>query len=275
MIISMYCYKCGHEISDGDKFCQNCGAKTVRPKRFNAVKKAKKQSSTPPKQEKSMLNNDVQAEKKENTKASVRYVYIDKKTGKITKNPAAKSSRESLAQWMTILFIVFAVIIVMIAGAMFISGYMVKNVFSGNVEINSDMNDEFSNVDDTVSESISSNGESSEASSIPPDLLAENIQSKIKGTWNTDIPYKSMTIPATFVFDGNGKCSCNLKALFISKKFEGNYSVSDGGSCSITLDGLEDYVGGNNTMVGNVEFNSDDQMTFTVENTVWKLSRVQ
>lgn len=275
MIISMYCYKCGHEISDGDKFCQNCGAKTVKHKRFNSVKKAKMQRSSPSKQEEGMSNNDVQAEKNENAKASVRYVYVDKKTGKITKNPAAKSSKESVAQWMTIAFIVFAVIIVMIAGSMFISGYMVKIVFSGNVEISSDINDEFSNVDNTVSESISSDIVSSEASSIPPDLLAENIQSRIKGTWSTDIPYKSMTIPATFVFDGNGKCSCNLKALFISKKFEGNYSVSDGGSCSITLDGLEEYVGGNNTMVGNVEFNSDDQMTFTVGSTVWKLSRVQ
>lgn len=269
----MYCYKCKHKISDGDKFCQNCGTKIVKPKRFNSVKKSENMSNPLPKQK--LPNKTVQADKQANAEASVKYIYVDKKTGKVTKNPTAKSSSESVAQWMTIVFIIFAVIIVMIAGSMFISGYMVKSILSDNVEISSDMNDELSNSYNSQSEPVSSNDETSNISSVPPELLAENIQSKIKGTWSTDIPYKSMTIPATFVFDGNEKCSCSLKALFISKTFEGSYSVSDGGRCYITLNGLEEYAGGKNTMVGNVEFTSDDSMTFTVDSTVWQLNRVQ
>lgn len=27
----MYCYRCGSKISDGDKFCNNCGEKILQP----------------------------------------------------------------------------------------------------------------------------------------------------------------------------------------------------------------------------------------------------
>lgn len=268
----MYCYNCGYKVSKGDNFCQNCGAKVIDPSAVTANK-----NLTSPKTKESISQKkEIQNDKKENSGASVRYVYVDKNTGKIADNPAVKSGTESVAKWMTVIFIIIAVIIVMISGSMFISGHMLKSVFYGNAGTSSDTAAEISSSYNISSDPVTSNSvSSSEVSSIPPELLAENIKSKIKGEWYSDIPYKSMTIPATFSFDDNGKCRCSLKALFISKNFEGSYTVNDGGRCSVTLMGLEEYVGGSNTMVGDVKFISDDLMTFTVGDTVWSLNRVQ
>jgi ribosomal protein L40E len=269
----MYCRKCGNKLADDDQFCQKCGEEILRERRFNPVKKSDKPND-PPSQQPSEPKKSVHSEKSpEKGDASVKYVLVDEKTGKITKNPPVKSRTESVAQWMTVAFIAVAVIIVMIAGSMFISGYMANNVFKDKFSVNSDTSST-SGANDGNSEAVSSEYIWTEVSSTPPELLAENLQSRIKGTWTTDLPYKSMTIPATLTFDGSGKCSCNLKALFISKSFDGNYTINDGGGCSVTLNGIGEYVEGSDTLTGSISFSSDDNMTFKSDNTVWQLVRV-
>ena len=100
------------------------------------------------------------------------------------------------------------------------------------------------------------------------------MQKKIKGKWKTDIPYKSMSLPGTFEFDGEGKCKCSVSAFLFSKKFNGTYTIKDGGECKLKLEGIDEYLG-DNTMVGQLRFVTDDKIEFTVEDTVWKLTRVK
>ena len=97
---------------------------------------------------------------------------------------------------------------------------------------------------------------------------------KIKGKWKTDVPYKNMSLPATFEFDGRGNVKCTIKAFLFSKKFEGTYKINDGGKCTLTLEGMKEYLE-DDTMVGDLRFVTDDKMEFTVENTVWKLNRTE
>ena len=128
------------------------------------------------------------------------------------------------------------------------------------------------------SESVSSEIVSSESVSSEPsveeELTARYLNKKIKGKWKTDIPYKNMSLPGTFEFDGKGKVKCTIKAFLFSKKFDGSYTIKDGGRCTLTLDGLEEYFE-DDTMVGDLKFVTDDKIEFTVDNTVWKLNRVE
>lgn len=296
----MYCYNCGKEIAEDDKFCKHCGVILVRPARFNAKAKqtaaptastepaastaprqpaegrtepaanasASAQTGSKPQEVRTLVSvPGRQGSEAQPPQSSVKYVYVDKKTGKITEDPAAKTRTESVMQWMTIVFIALTVVIVMTAGAMFISGQMVKTVFSGTVDTSAEVL--------PVSSETQTDVASKSEPSVPQELLAENLQLRLKGTWSTGIPYKSMSIPATLWFDGNGNCSCILKAMFITKSFDGTYRVQDGGKCSITLPGIEEYTAGGNTMTGNLAFVSDDTMTFTTGSNVWNLKRVE
>ena len=322
----MYCHKCGQEVADDGVFCPHCGEKIVKTKKFTSHRERGNQPPTGARQPgvppAGNLSNNARpangavppaggqpqmpvyapaASSEQNGQNTVKYVFVDQTTGKITKKPGVKSGSELFMQWMTIAFIAIGLVIVMIAGSMFISGYVVQNVFSGNVDAmaaeefflsGNAASEELPVVSDTPSENppieIDSEEDSPEISSeissevssvtlptVAPELSANAMQKKIKGTWSTQIPYKAMSLPATFVFDGSGKCSCVLKAMFISKKFDGTYTIKDGGKCSITLLGLEDYVSDGNTMVGNLEFVSDDEMNFTVGDTIWILNRME
>lgn len=335
----MYCHKCGHEVADDGVFCPQCGEKIVKTKKFTSHRERVNQppsanaqatsanvpptgtwqpgappsgyvpngaghvngSAPPAGGQPQMPVYASEAPSAQNSQNTVKYVYVDQTTGRITKKPGVKSGSELFMQWMTIAFIAIGLVIVMIAGSMFISGYVVQNVFSGNVDakaaeeffLSSDAaSEELPVVSDTpsdnpsidvaseedppeISSEISSDVSSAAPSSVAPEMRADVMQKKIKGTWSTQIPYKAMSLPATFVFDGSGKCSCVLKAMFISKKFDGTYTIRDGGKCSITLLGLEDYVSDGNTMVGDLEFVSDNQMNFTVGDTIWILNRVE
>ncbi len=250
-------------MSEEDKFCSNCGAKSASAKPVS-IKPVKKENT--------------------GTVQAVKHVYYDK-DGKPMKNPNNKSNTEALMQSMTVVFIAIALIIVTIAGSMFISGNLFEDTFSDKAfapSVSSTVSE-----DNTITSSeqpsdptVSANANASEVSSdevssIPEELLAVNFRQKIVGEWKTELPYKNLSMPATFNFDAEGKCTCVIKALFISQKFDGSYTVEDGGRCSITLSGIEEYMNGSNTILGNVKFISDNELKFTADDgTVWNLKRV-
>ena len=312
----MYCNQCGGKVDSKDKFCPNCGRPVMPPSAGGHPQASANQPPQPPKgayaNQASQPTAQTAGSPKRNaarssgvsapneTTGNVRYVYVDPQTGKIASPPHGKSRSESFMQWMTIAFIAIGLVIVMVAGSMFISEYMVKSVFSDNVvsgpiedfvtswegqqsvssqeelTVSSDEDDE-ADEEEIPSSDIAVSSEavvvSSQESTVPEKLRAEYIQSHLKGKWTTDIPYKSMSLPATFVFDGKGKCSCEMKALFITKKFDGTYTVKDGGQCAITLNGLEDYVADGNTMEGQIEIVKEDKINFTVGDIVWELNK--
>ena len=300
----MYCNQCGAKIDSKDKFCPGCG----RPVQPSAAGGNSQSGQAPYVNQGSQARQAPYANQgprptapsanaeRQNRPSSgmspenVRYVQVDPKTGKIASLPHGKSRSESFMQWMTIAFIAIGLVIVMVAGSMFISGYMVKSVFADNV-VSRPMDDFVTTEEETAvsseQEPVSSEEEivsetpvssdydvsSQEESAVPEKLRASYIQSRLKGKWTTSIPYKSMSLPATFVFDGKGKCSCEMKALFITKKFDGTYTVKDGGQCAITLNGLEEYVSDGNTLEGDIEIVRDDKIHFTVGNVVWELNK--
>ena len=306
----MFCNQCGEKIGSKDKFCPHCGRPVVpspagggpQAPHANQTNQAPYAGQVPHTARQNIPHAGASAPSQETN--SVRYVYVDPQTGKIAPRPHGKTRSESFMQWMTIAFIAIGLVIVMVAGSMFISGYMVKSVFADNV-VSRPMDDFVTSEEDkTVSSTVSSEEEtetdsetpvssretatsshtdassdtkeskvSSEDPAVPEKLRAKYIQSHLKGKWTTSIPYKSMSLPATFVFDGKGKCSCEMKALFITKKFDGTYTVKDGGQCAITLIGLEDYVSDGDTLEGNVEIVRDDKINFTVGDVVWELNK--
>ena len=144
---------------------------------------------------------------------------------------------------------------------------------SSQAEINSIEESSLVNSDPVSSEIVSSDPVSSE-SSVPEELTASVLNKKIKGKWRTDIPYKNMNLPGVFEFDGKGKAKCTIKAFLFSKKFTGTYVIKDGGRCTFKLEGLEEYFD-DDTLVGDLRFVTDDQMEFTVDETVWKLKRTE
>ena len=307
----MYCNQCGAKIDSKDKFCPGCG----RPVQPSAAGGNPQSGKAPYVNQGSQARQAPYANQDPRPTASsanagrqnmppsgmnpenVRYVQVDPKTGKIASPPHGKSRSESFMQWMTIAFIAIGLVIVMVAGSMFISGYMVKSVFADNVvsrpmddfvtskeepsvstaeesPVSSEEEDEIVSETPVSSEdATSSDSVTSKESEVPEKLRAKYIQSHLKGKWTTSIPYKSMSLPATFVFDGKGKCSCEMKALFITKKFDGTYTVKDGGQCTVTLNGLEEYVSDGNTMEGKIEIVRDNKINFTVGNVVWELNK--
>ena len=308
----MYCNQCGEKVGNKDKFCPNCGRPVVTPSagshaqspqtpRSPYTNQAPNAGQAPYANQAPQTSRPTANTARQNVPSgvpdpsqgagNVRYVYVDPQTGKIATPPHGKSRSESFMQWMTIAFIAIGLVIVMVAGSMFISGYMVKSVFADNV-VSAPMDDFLTSEDEqTVSsqeEDVVSSEDEIEVDSeadvsselvvssepaVPENLRASYIQSHLKGKWTTSIPYKSMSLPATFVFDGKGKCSCEMKALFITKKFDGTYTVKDGGRCAITLNGLEEYVSDGNTMEGKIEIVRDNKINFTVGNVVWELNK--
>lgn len=266
-----YCQKCGSELAEEDKFCHKCGQKITKAEdtlpAANAkppVAGANPSAAKPP----APSPNENQ----------VKYVQVDTKTGKIAQNTNQKSGSESMMQGLTIAFVAIAVVIVMVAGSMFIAGHLPENITSENdtsapseVTVSSEVSSE--------AEPVSSEDEavSSEevVSSVPPEWEASYLRSRLKGKWTTQLPYKNMSLPVTFTFDDAGHCSCVIKALFLTKQFDGSYSISDGGACTITLNGLEEYMSGGNTLAGQMEFISDDKINFTAGNDVWILNKAE
>lgn len=247
-----YCQNCGNEVADEDKFCHKCGKKIEEAQAAGVPPKAPPPSAPP-------------------AQNSVRYVQVDTKTGKIAQNPNTKSGSESMMQGMTIAFVAIAVVIVMVAGSMFISGHMSKNVTSNEDAVESEIpvSSEVASEEEPVS------SEEEVVSSVPEELQASYLKSKIKGKWSTQLPYKSMSLPVTFTFEDGGKCSCVIKALFITKQFDGNYDIKDGGACTITLNGLEEYMSEGNTLIGHMEFISDNKINFTAGNEIWILNKTE
>jgi hypothetical protein len=269
----LYCSKCGRKLGVNDQFCPACGEKnsnnTERPPQSAADRNAGSGNAAGP----------VQQEKQTADPNAIQYVYVNKKTGRITGNPRVKTKSEGCLQFVAIAFAAVAIVLFMVAGSVALTGYL-----SGGSRAVDDPDD--SQEIDSVTE-VSSLPASSETGSdypvsseevssvpqIPEELTAQYMQKKIKGKWKTDVPYKAMSLPGTFEFDGSGRCKCSIKAFLFSKKFEGNYTIKDGGECRLTLDGMSEYTD-DDTMVGDLRFVNDNTMEFTVEDTVWKLSRV-
>ena len=218
---------------------------------------------------------------------AVQYVYVDKKTGRITQDPRVTTRSEGCFQFFGIALAAVAVVILMVVGALAISGaFDKKSGRSGDYEMWEVFSeDEVSSVAAVSSEDLSDEPDSSDPVSseaeevssepaVPEDLLAKNLQKRIKGQWRTEVPYKSMNLPGTFEFDGKSKCKCTIKAFLFSKKFEGEYKIKDGGECELYLEGLDEY-SENDMMTGQLKFINDNKIEFTVGDTVWKLNRVE
>lgn len=280
----IHCTKCGRTLDDKDKFCPGCGEKVTGKHKESGA--AKGQYSH---QRQSAQYGQTSPKSPDAAPNQVQYVYVNKKTGKITQNPGVKTSSEGCIQYVGVAFAAVALVIVMAACSVILSGYLSEN--SGIVSDEDRYYGEASeieNVPEVVSSEISSEPVSSEPVSSEPvssepvssepaiseELTAKYMQKKIKGKWRTDVPYKNMSLPGTFEFDGKGNCQCTIKAFLFSKKFEGDYTIKDGGECRLTLKGLEEYFD-DDTMIGNLRFVTDDKMEFTVSDTVWKLNRVE
>ncbi len=277
----IYCRKCGRKLDDKAQFCPGCGEKVVN--RTNAGNAAPV-SGRSPSREDTAKNKAQNPQPQKADPNSVQYVYVNKKTGKITNNPHVKTGSEGCLQYFLIVFAAVALVIVMVAGSVFLSDYFSeKSAFIDEADEMMDVSSQSKVSSQDISSEVSSEPVSSEALSsqevssepeIPEELTAKYMNKKIKGKWSTDVPYKNMTLPGVFEFDGKGNAKCTIKAFLFSKKFEGSYKIKDGGKCTLTLDGLEEYFD-NDTMVGNLKFITDDKIEFTVDNTVWILNRVE
>jgi len=277
-----YCRKCGRKLDDNAAFCPSCGNRMN--KKASTVDSA---SQTDKERTKSNVKYNQSSVEKTNPN-SVQYVYVNKKTGKITNHPNVKTKSEGCFQYVGIALGSIALVILMVSGTVLLTNYLSES--SDHTD-----NDEFWIVSqweevssqevssDVSSGSVSSENISSEPdpvsseqvssdSSLPENLTAKYMNKKIKGKWETEVPYKNMTLPGVFEFDGKGKAKCTIKAFLFSKKFSGTYEIKDGGTCILTLDGLDEYFEGD-TLEGDLRFINDDEMEFTVEETVWKLTR--
>ena len=282
------CSKCGRQLGVNDRFCPDCGERVVLPanegsSRPNGGPSQKRQS-----QPAGGTNAQRQSQPAGGTNAgqsSVRYVYVDKKTGKITDSPNSKKGADGCLSFLGVALVAVAVVIAMVAGAVLISsqfsgrsGFSSEDEWSFTEESDQmissqEVSSSVSSVEPVSSEVVSSEPVSSEET-IPEELLAVNLQKKIKGKWRTDVPYKNMTLPGTFEFDGKAKCKFTITAFLFSKKFSGTYQIRDGGECELTLDGIDEYLD-DDTMTGDLSFITDDKIEFTVGDTVWKLNRVE
>lgn len=291
--MSIFCSNCGHRLELNDAFCPNCGMK-----RRDSVEPNTSQQNVIYQQ------NYTQSKIEEPYDIDNDYVEFTNTTSKI--NPNIKTRTEIVIQGLTIGCIVISAVLAMLALAMVISENVVKGVFSDGIDVyysEGVSSQSFFAEVDTSSDEVEWTGSTTAAdnenvsvyttvttklpsrettssttkrvttTTIAKEMQASYLKQKIAGKWTTNLPYKTMKVPAVFTFDSNGKCSCVIKALFITKKFDGSYTVIDGGACSITLIGLEDYVGGTNTMSGNIKFLSDNKVNFVSGDTTWELVR--
>ena len=304
----LYCSKCGRKVEDNDAFCPGCGNRLSKKINASATSatSAAHANSRPSGTAKSHAGNaenvfPAHAEKKadatkmtnqqtsqQNDPNAVQYVYVSKKTGRITNNPHVKTKSEGCLQYAGIALAAVALVLLMVSGTVLLTTYFAggsgisdeDNEWTASVTAESGLSDVSSeesaasvSSEPVSSEAVSSEPASSE-SSLPEELTAKYMNEKIKGKWKTDVPYKNMSLPATFEFDGRGNVKCTIKAFLFSKKFEGTYKINDGGKCTLTLEGMKEYLE-DDTMVGDLRFVTDDKMEFTVENTVWKLNRTE
>lgn len=240
----MFCYKCGNGLSDGDKYCLKCGARAFRPEEIELL----------------LSKADEMSEKIENTQSA------ESNSGAVSVPKKKKTKAEAFMQFMTILFIVFALVIVTIVGAMLISGNLAKD------EQEDDAVDVVS-VSDSVSSQVSSDVSSEDTTTTTKAkdkdgltvLDQAEMKKKIVGTWKTSIVHKSMSVPGTIVFKSNGTCSVSVNALFISKKFQGTYTVGDNGRCVMNLPGLEEFIENKNTISGKASFYNDNKVKFVTD----------
>lgn len=270
------CSKCGRKLGDNDVFCPSCGQRLTRNTEGGSAARAAGNTAQ---------NHAQHAESRKADPNSVQYVYVNKKTGKITNNPHVKTGSEGCLQYVLIAFVAVAVVIIMVAGSVLLTDYLSDN-HAGSFMDDEEMPDVTSQSEvssweevssEVSSESVSSQVSSQEVSSepsIPEEQTAKYLNRKIKGKWETDVPYKNMSLPGTFEFDGKGHVICTIKAFLFSKKFDGTYQIMDGGRCTLTVNGLDEYTD-DDTMVGNLVFVNDNKLEFTVDDTVWKLNRLE
>ena len=267
----LYCSKCGRKLDHNEVFCPGCGNRISKPNSAQSgVDSNSNKNVNPPKPQQVDPN-------------SVQYVYVNKKTGKITNNPHVKTKSEGCLQYFVIAFAAVALVIIMVSGSVFLTNYLSERSdlvdeddwpeVPSQTEVSS-----WETASEASSEPVSSEIVSSEpvssAPAIPDELTAKYMNEKIKGKWSTEVPYKSMSLPGVFEFDGKGKAKCIIKAFLFSKTFEGTYRIKDGGNCTLTLNGIKEYID-DDTMVGDLRFVNDNKMEFTVEETVWKLNRME
>lgn len=269
-----YCPQCGCQSADENSFCHRCGTKLAsqppQPSGSGKAQGGQPQAGSyypPPPKEPSAAGD------------TVRYVQIDTKTGKLADVSRSRKKRGSGAflQGMIIALTAIAVVIIMVAGSLFLSGQLNEKAEAGRDYFISSLPPVSSEpLPDTSSEVSSEEPvvSSREENAVPEELRAETLRRRLKGSWSTRLPYKSMQLPVTFTFDDKGNCSCVIKALFVAKKFEGTYTMKDGGDCSITLTGMDEYMKEGDTLAGTVKFLSDDRFTFTFGNEMLTLDRV-
>ena len=112
----LYCSKCGRKLEEKDVFCPGCGNRTHKTSsNGNAAQPG----------------GNTQADKKDNTTktqqvdpSKVQYVYVNKKTGKITNNPHVKTKSEGCMQYVAIAFAAIALVFVMVSGTVLLSNYL-------------------------------------------------------------------------------------------------------------------------------------------------------
>lgn len=269
-----YCPKCGYQSTDENVFCHRCGGRlTAQPPQQTgggaASQGAPSQAGAyypPPPRENAAAPN------------TVRYVQIDTTTGKLADVSQSRKKRGSGAfvQGMIIALTAIAVVILMVAGSLFLSGQLSERAETGEDAFISSLPPVSSQTLPDTSSDVSSEAplvSSKEENTVPQELRAETLRGKLKGSWTTKLPYKTMQLPVTFTFDDKGKCSCVIKALFVTKQFDGTYTMKDGGDCSITLVGMDEYMKEGDTLAGKVNFVSDNQFTFTFGNEMLTLDR--
>lgn len=240
----MFCYKCGNELSEGDKYCLKCGSRIFKPEEIEFL----------------LSKSDEISAKNENAQLA------QNKSEAVSVPKKKKTKAEAFMQFMTILFIVFALVIVTIVGAMLISGNLAEDKDEDDAIAVVSVSDSVSSQDssDLSSEDTTTTTQAKNKDGLTVLDKAE-MKKKIVGTWKTSIVHKSMSVPGTIVFKSNGTCSVSVSALFISKKFEGTYTVGDNGKCVMNLPGLEEFIENKNTISGKASFYNDNKVKFVTD----------
>ena len=122
-----YCSKCGRKLSDDDAFCPGCGNRMNRKSHTNAPshpteKKTDQRKVTQPSTDHHTDNHRIKPEQADPN--AVQYVYVNKKTGKITNNPNVKTKSEGCLQYVGIAFASVALVIVMVSGTVLLTNYL-------------------------------------------------------------------------------------------------------------------------------------------------------
>ena len=106
------CSKCGRQLGVNDRFCPDCGERVVLP----ANEGSSRPNGGPSQKRQSQPAGGTNA-----GQSSVRYVYVDKKTGKITDSPNSKKGADGCLSFLGVALVAVAVVIAMVAGAVLIS----------------------------------------------------------------------------------------------------------------------------------------------------------